>query len=540
MAEIKHSEKQDTYSAVVRNSAAVILVLLSAFSLSSQDDPAKTQNRKKIELVYADEDVMIREEQTDTDVHHIIGNVKFRMNESTLTCDSAHYMPEKMQIIAFSRAHIEQGDTLDLYGNYMFYDGKIDIADVMGDVELIDKETHLYTSAIKYDVKNQVANYDKRGRITNGDKTLTSIIGVYYVNQNLFHFKDSVKVVNPDYVMTSDTMNYNTETETVHFTGPSEVRGDSIYMYCERGWYDTKSKNSAIWRNALIDNFKNRLRGDSLFYNDSTGFGEGYRNVIIDDTASNVFIQGNYALYNKYPEKYFMTDRAVFVQVTNDDSLFLHADTLTAITVKKDSLTDYKLVKAYYKCRIFSKDIQAMCDSLTFSFQDTVIKLYDNPVIWSEQNQLTADSMSLFTKNQQTDKLELYNASFVTSRIDTVRFNQIKGDNLTAYFKDDEVYKIDIKGNGESIYYLIDGEELAGLNKSKSANIQILINEGQVTDVIEEQNPTGIIDPPQQLNPKEPKLEGFRWLDMYRPRKKEDIFRKTEKPVIIKDRNTKN
>lgn len=540
MAEIKHSEKSVTSSAVVRNSAAVILVLLSAFSLSSQDDPAKMQNRKKIELVYADEDVVIREEQTDIDVHHIIGNVKFRMDESTLTCDSAHWLPDKMQVTAFSRAHIEQGDTLDLYGNYMFYDGKIDIADVMGDVELIDKETHLYTSSIKYDVKNQVANYDKRGRITNGDKTLTSIIGVYYVNQNLFHFKDSVKVVNPDYVMTSDTMNYNTETETVHFTGPSEVRGDSIYMYCERGWYDTKSKNSAIWRNALIDNFKNRLRGDSLFYNDSTGFGEGYRNVIIDDTASNVYIQGNYALYNKYPEKYFMTDRAVFVQVTNDDSLFLHADTLTAITVKKDSLTDYKLVKAYYKCRIFSKDIQAMCDSLTFSFQDTVIKLYDNPVIWSEQNQLTADSMSLFTKNQQTDKLELYNASFVTSRLDTVRFNQIKGDNLTAYFKDDEVYKIDIKGNGESIYYLIDGEELAGLNKSKSANIQILINEGQVTDVIEEQNPTGIIDPPQQLNPKEPKLEGFRWLDMYRPRKKEDIFRKTEKPVIIQDRNTKN
>ena len=232
--------------------------------------------------------------------------------------------------------------------------------------------------------------------------------------------------------MTSDTMNYNTETETVFFTGPSEVRGDSIYMYCERGWYDTKNKNSSIWKNALIDNFKNRIRGDSLFYNDSTGFGEGFNNVMIEDTANNVYIQGNYALYNKYPEKYFITQRAVFVQVTNEDSLFLHADTLTAVTIKKDSLNDYKLVKAFYKCRIFSKDIQAMCDSMSFSFQDTVIRLYHEPVIWSQQNQLTADSMTLFTKNQQTDRLELYNSSFVTSRIDTLRFNQIKGDNLTA------------------------------------------------------------------------------------------------------------
>jgi lipopolysaccharide export system protein LptA len=534
MAEIDF-RKDFPVRTIARTTIAVSIVALSAFSLYPQDDPAKTQNNKKVELIYADEDIVLRDELTDKDIHHIIGNVKFRMDETTLTCDSAHWIPDKMQITAYSRAHIEQGDTLDLFGNFMFYDGKTDIANAMGNVELIDKETHLFTDAIKYNVKEQVANYDTRGKIINGDKTLTSIIGVYYVAQSLFHFKDSVKIVNPDYTMTSDTMDYNTDSETVHFTGPSEVRGDSIYMYCERGWYDTRHRNSAIWKNALIDNFKNKLRGDSLFYNDSTGFGEGFRNVMIEDTANSVYIQGNYALYNKFPEKYFMTDRAVFVQVTNDDSLFLHADTLTAMTIRKDSLNDYKLVKAYYKCRIFSKDIQAMCDSLTFSFQDTIIKLYHDPIIWSEQNQLTADSMALFTKNQQTDRLELYNASFVTNRIDTLRFNQIKGDNLTAYFKDDEVYKISVKGNGESIYYLLDGEELAGLNRSKSTNIQILIEEGKVTDVIEEQNPTGRIDPPQQLSKNEPKLEGFRWLDPLRPKKKEDIFKKNTELVKKKE-----
>jgi lipopolysaccharide export system protein LptA len=509
----------------VRKLLHILVAITFAVVLTGQDTPVSNQIKRKVELIYADEDIVIRDEPTGKDVHHIIGNVKFRMNEGTLTCDSAHYLPDKMQITAFSRAHIEQGDTLDLYGDYMFYDGKIDIAVVKGNVELIDKETHLYTDAIDYDVKNQIADYDTKGRITNAENTLTSLIGVYYVSENLFHFKDSVKIVNPDYVMTSDTMNYNTKTETVFFTGPSEVRGDSIYMYCERGWYDTKKNTTSVWKNALINNMKNKLRGDSLFYNDSTGYGEGFRNVIIEDTINNLIVMGNYAVYNKLPEKYFVTDRAMFVQVSNKDSLFLHADTLSAFSVP-DTVKPYRLIKAFYKCRIFSKDIQAKCDSLTFSFQDTIARLYHDPVIWSNSNQLTADSMALFIKNQQTDRLELYNSAFVTSEIDTLRYNQIKGTNLTAYFKDDEIYKINIKGNGESIYYLLDGEALAGLNRSKSADIQILIDKGKVTEVIENQNPAGFIDPPNPKSQKEPRLEGFKWLYKLRPIDKNDIFRK--------------
>lgn len=507
-----------------RHTLILLTAIIFVSPLQAQDPSGSNQNIRKIDLIYADEDIVIREEQTGKDVHHIIGNVKFRMEESTLTCDSAHYLPDKMQITAFGRAHIEQGDTLNLYGDYMFYDGKSDIALASGNVELVDKETHLYTDAIKYEVKNQIADYDNRGRITNAENTLTSIVGIYYVYENLFHFKDSVKIVNPDYVMTSDTMNYNTRTETVLFTGPSEVKGDSLYMYCERGWYDTKKNISSIWKNALIDNRQNTLRGDSLFYNDSLGFGQGFRNVVIEDTTNNLFVMGNYAVYNKKPESYFVTDHALFIQVSKGDSLFLHADTLSAITVS-DTIKEYRLVKAFHKCKIFSKDIQAKCDSLSFSFQDTIIRLYRDPVLWSVDNQLTADSMAIFTKNQQTDRLELYNSAFVTSQIDTLRYQQIKGNNLTAYFKNDELFKIIIKGSGESIYYLLDGEELAGINRSKSTDIEIYFDQGKVTDVIEKLNPAGFIDPPDPLSRKEPRLEGFRWLDALRPKEKSDLFR---------------
>ena len=506
--------------------APILLFALYILFTSSHEINNAQQNRRKVELIYADENTIIADDVTGGDIHHIVGNVKFRMDDNILTCDSAHYLPDQMQITAFSRAHLTQGDTLEIFADYMFYDGRIEIAEARYNVLMIDKETRLYTDAITYDIKNQIARYNTGGKIINNQDTLTSIIGIYYVEQSLLHFKDDVKIVNPDYIMTSDTMNYNTETETVFFTGATEIFGDSIYMYCERGWYETKTKISSIWQNAFIDNKKNTIRGDSLFYNDSIGFGQAFRNVVIEDTTNKAFVMGHYVQYHKTPERIFATDSAVFLHISKDDSLFIHGDTLRSITIQQNDSVSFRLLKSYYNTRIFSGNMQAKCDSLSFSFQDTVVRLYYAPVLWSEENQLTADSMALFIKNEEAERLILYRNAFVVSEIDTLRYNQIKGASLTAYFRDNEIFKIDVVGNGESIYYLLDGEELIGVNKSKSGNIQIFVEQGQVTDVIEIQSPQGVIDPPDPVGQNEPRLDGFIWLHDLRPRDKNDIFRK--------------
>lgn len=510
----------------VRHILYVAVFLLLSPALHSQASTIKKTAKKKIELKYADEDNIGIDKQTGKDMHRFLGNVLLKHNEITMSCDSAHYSPDKNQVTAFSKIHIEQGDTLDLFGDYLFYDGKSEIALVTGNVELIDKETHLNTDAIDYDVKNKIARYNKNGRIINSDNTLTSIIGVYYVSDNLFHFKDSVKIVNPDYIMTADTMDYNTKTETAFFTGPTELNGDSIYLYCEKGWYDTKNEVTRIWKNAAIDNRQQIIHGDSLFFDDRTGYGQSFGNVVIEDTTNNLIVKGNYAWYYKQPERFLVTDRAMFIQVSKGDSLFLHADTISAITVSDTSAKGYRLMRAYYGCRIFSEDLQAKCDSLSYSFQDSVIRFYNSPVIWSEENQLTSDSMAIFTKNRQTDRLELYNSAFVTSQVDTIRFNQIKGRSLTGYFKNNELYKIEIKGNGESIYYLLDGEDVAGVNQSKCANIEANVEKGKISEISDYGNPEGFIDPPDLINPNARRLTGFNWFDNLRPKKKADIFNK--------------
>ena len=522
MAEIKHLSLLKK-NALLRHLFYVVILLFFIPSLQSQDTTIKQTARKQIELKNADEDSILRDPLTGKDIHHLKGNVRLKDNEVLMWCDSAHYYPDKNQVTAFSKVHIQQGDTLNLYGDYLFYDGRKASAFVKNNVVLIDKETHLYTDSIHYDVTNRIARYNERGRITNAKNTLTSIIGVFYVSQNLFHFKDSVKIVNPEYVMTADTMDYNTTSEIAYFNGPTKLIGDSINLYCERGWYDTKKEVTSVWKNAVIDNRKQIIHGDSLFFNDSTGYGESFRNVIIEDTINKIAIEGNYAWYYKQPEKFMVTDSAVFIQISNQDSLFLHADTINAITLSDTAGKMYRLMKAYHGCRVFSKDLQAKCDSLSYSFQDSVIRLYRVPVLWSTEDQLTSDSMAVFTKNRQTDRLELYNNAFIVSQVDTIRFDQIKGRSLTGHFRNNELYKINIKGNGEILFYLLDGELIAGVEQSKCANIEIMFDKGKVSEIYETENPEGFIDPPLPATPV--RLEGYKWLDHLRPKKKADIFK---------------
>ncbi len=504
-------------------SLPVLLLAVLLFSFSSAKAPPQTQERTMVELKHADEVIDETDRRSGQRVSRLLGNVGFKHKEIFMSCDSAHFYPSLNQIEAYSRVHIEQGDTLDIHGDYLFYDGGTEKASLKGNVELINKDTRLFTDTVTYDVRSEIARYNTGGRIINSENTLSSIIGVYYVADDLFHFKDSVKIVNPDYIMTADTMDYNTATEISFFTGPSELKGDSLYLYCEKGWYDTKNDISRIWKNALIDNRKQIIRGDSLYYDSNRGYGQSFGNISISDTTNNVEVKGEYAWYYKDPERFLVTDKALFIQVSGEDSLFMHADTISSVSLTDTTGNYFRLLRAYRGCRIFSEDLQAKCDSLSYSFRDSVIRFYHEPVLWSEESQLTSDSLALFTKNRQAERLLLYNSAFVAEEVDTTRYNQIKGRSLTGYFRDNSLYRIIIEGNGETIYFLTDNEEVVGVNHALCSKIDIYIEDGKIREINELENPEGIIDPPEKPH-KELKLEGFAWHDAIRPKKKSDIF----------------
>jgi len=463
------------------------------------------------------------------DFRRLVGEVSLRHKEMYMTCDSAHYFEKTRVVKAYSNIHIQKGDTLHIYGEYLLYNSDNEMAELEENVLLIDRDTKLYTDHIYYDMANEVAKYNTGGRILNKENTLTSISGIYYSETEIFNFKDSVKLVNPDYTMYSDTLVYDTKNETAYFFGPSEIFGDSLYAKCEEGWYDTKNKVSLLRKNALIDNEEQVISGDSLFYDDEAGFGSAFYNVTINDRTRDIILKGNRSWYYSDPEEFMITDSAQFIQASEDDYLYMHADSLWSVTTPGQlDASDKQLLRAWYGVRIFSNDLQGKCDSLVYSTTDSIVRLYDSPVLWADQNQLMADSILLFIKNDVIDRMELYGSAYVIEKIDTTRFNQIRGSVLTGYFRENEIYRIQVRGNAENIYYAVDEGKLVGVNQGTCATMDIYLQEGKITDIYMFQGPDGSLDPPLLKSPFERRYDSFSWLNNIRPKNRFDIFRETK------------
>ena len=452
----------------------------------------------------------------------LLGNVQFRHDDVYMSCDSAHFYPDENMLDAFSKVHIWRGDTLDLYGDFLRYKGDLKIAEVRRNVVLDDNETHLTTQNIDYDMTNDFGYYFGGGKIVNGENTLDSELGYYYSREKLFFFKDSVVVVNPDYKMYSDTLKYNTVSKIAFFLGPTDIISDENFIYCENGWYDTNRDISQFNKNAFLQNKENILKGDSIYYDRKIGLGKAFKNVELIDTVQNMVLTGNYVLYEEATDYAMMTDSALMIQIDNGDSLFVHADSLQTVS---DTIPEKKLIKAYRHVKIFRKDLQGKCDSLVYAKADSTFKFYGEPVLWSEENQITAEFISIETTKKGLNKINMKNAAFIISMEDSVKFNQIKGRDMQGWFKDNQLSVIDVNGNGQTIYYAKDGGELQGVNKAESANLRIYLVNKKIERINFITKPDATYYPLSIFPPSSSKLEDFKWFGEYRPLNKLDVFR---------------
>ena len=199
----------------------------------------------------------------------------------------------------------------------------------------------------------------------------------------------------------------------------------------------------------------------------------------------------------------------------------MHADTLKAVPIEDGQ---EKLIKAYRKVQYFRTDLQGRCDSMVFDSRDTTNTFYYDPILWSVGNQLTADVIIMYTKDEVLDKVDLIDRSFIISEQDTGSFNQIKGKMMTGYVRNNEIYKIDVDGNAQSIYFVKEGENITGVNRSECSNMTIYLKERQVSKIHMNVSPTGNMNPPYILPSEDVKLKGFYWLEEFRPKDKKDIF----------------
>jgi lipopolysaccharide export system protein LptA len=378
----------------------------------------------------------------------------------------------------------------------------------------------LRTEYLDFNLAESYGYYFNGGDLDNGENKMKSRIGYYYSRQKLFYFKDQVEIYNPNYTIYSDTVKYNTVSQTAWFFGPTHILSKENTIYCENGWYNTKLNIAQFNQNSRLFNKGQTLSGDSLHYERDIGFGEAFKHVELFDSAENVLLKGSYGWYYEKPERALITGRAEMIKMSSSDTLYIHADTLRSVT---DSLQK-KVLLAYYHVKFYKTDLSSKCDSLRYSEADSTIRLFGEPVLWSGVNQLTAEHIDIFTKNREIDRMEMLNSAMIIGKEDTLRFNQVKGKKMIGFFSGGMLRHINVNGNGQTIYFAKDGDELLGMNKAEATNLVIYLKEKKMTRLVFLVKPTGTMFPIDKIDPKEMMLKGFKWLDEYRPLTRDDIF----------------
>ncbi|HNW76367.1 MAG TPA: OstA-like protein [Bacteroidales bacterium] len=496
--------------------------------------PVFSQSGGTTRILLEQADTWQYDKKLNPDIQRIIGNVVLSHDSAYLYCDSAWLNEAVNSVIAFGNVHIMISDTLNIFGDSIRYDGNTKIARLKGNARLVDNQTVLTSDTIIYDRTTDIARYDYWGKIVNDKNVMVSHYGLYYTDKKEFIFREKVLGFSQKYKMRSDTLHYNTVSERAYFFGPTTIVGKEDSIYTENGWYNTKTDEVHLSKRGKIFHEAQILSGDTMYYNRSTGFGEVYDNAMMVDTAENVLLAGNFGQYYREPGYAFMTDSALVGLIDKSDTLFMHSDSIQGYF---DTTRTVKKIFAFHNVRFFRQDLQGLCDSLVYTGIDSTMRMYNNPVVWSGENQLSADTMSLTLHNGKMDSLVMYNSSFIISRDDSLRFNQIKGKDMIGYFRDNHLYKVVVMGNAETVYYVReDNGSLVGINKGVSSNMLIFVNDNKVQDITYIESPSYALFPENELSPNDVILRDFKWEEDKRPMEKKDIFREQE-PEKTDDRD---
>ena len=522
-------KRKNKYSSGRHRILVVSVLCLFGFCLLAQVRPAKKGEQKpaksKVYLLHSD--VLKKSPlNPDPDAQILIGNVAFRHDSVYMYCDSACFYEKTNSLEAFDNVKMVQGDTLFLYGDYLFYDGNTQIAQVRYNVRMENKNTTLLTDSLNYDRIYNLGYYFDGGTLMDEENVLTSEWGEYSPATKISVFNYDVKLVNPKFTLTSDTLRYSTATKIANILGPSDIVSDANHIYSELGFYNTQIGQAELLDRSVLTNEGKRLTGDSLFYDRVKGYGEAFDNVIMTDTVNKNMLTGDYCYYNELTKYAFATKKAVAVDYSQGDSLFMHADTLQMYTYYLNTDSMFRETRAYHKVRMYRTDVQGVCDSLVFSSKDSCLTMYYDPILWNNNQQLLGEKIMIYMNDSTIDWAHIQNQALSVEQLDSTSYNQVTGKEMKAWFQGGEMRKVDVIGSVRLVYYPMESDStLIGMNVSETSLLNMFLENRKMKKMIMSPKSNGTLYPMLQRPPEKMKLDNFVWFDYIRPLDKEDIFK---------------
>ena len=490
------------------------ILFWAPFSTIYSQQKVDTAKKSKIKIIHADEG---SSHPTLPNTHLLSGHVIFEHDSIIMNCDSAYLFLDSNAFQAFSNVEVLKGDSIRLTSDTLYYRGTQKTADLFGNVVYNDREMQLVSKAVHYDFKTKIGSYNQLATITSlTDKnTLTSKKGQYHSETQQMFFKDSVTLKNEEYTMLCDTLGYNMESKTANFLGPTKIISKENTIYCEKGIYNTETEVTSLWNSAVIVTKEQILTGDSIHYERGKGVGDIYGNVSMKDSVNKINLKGDYGYHNELKDTTAIIGHAIMEQITELDTLYLSS---TYLTIKSDSTNKNKDIKAYRTVKIFKSDFQAICDSLTYSDKDSLMKFFIEPVLWSSKNQITGKYIEAKKGEKDIEFLNIVKNAFIISQIDTIKYDQIKGRDINAYFQEGKIASVDVWGNGQTLYYVQNDDSLyLEGNQAKCATIKIRFADEEIETIKFIDSPNANYKSISSLTETEKYFEGFSWKIGLRP-----------------------
>ncbi len=537
-----------------------------------------------IEILPGVRKLEFRKLNDSTQLQILAGNVKLKQNTSYFYCDSCVINNNTNTFEAWGNVHINDADTVNIYSSHLRYFINKKLAFLDGGVRLTDGKGTLTTPDLEYDMTTDIGIYKRGGKVTNKKTVLTSKEGFYYAGLRDVYFKNNVELKDPAYNIKTDSLLYNTTSQTARFIAKTFIKDSSgRTVETKEGFYNLQTGKAEFGGRPVIKDGKLTITANNIAIDDSTGISHAKGNVIIIDSVQHTTIIAGEVFSDNKRDRILATRKPLMIVKQDDDSIYIAADTLfsarlTDLNQKKDSVVKSAIVKifsekdslvkdsivkdsivkqpiikdslvkdnvegtkvldlknkdstnryfeAYRNVRIFSDSFQVICDSMFYSFKDSTFRLYQDPILWAkEKTQITGDTILLFTKNKKAERMKVFENSFLINMLEPGVYNQVRSTRMDAYFKEGNIDSVRANGAAQCIYYLQDEDSAyTGINESTSDIMDIYFDKQAVQKVVFRSSVTGTVWPIKQKDPGKMKLENFRWLDAKRPKTKFDLF----------------
>jgi lipopolysaccharide export system protein LptA len=470
--------------------------------------------------------------------------VKLFHEGALIESDQAYFYAKDNYFRAIGNVVFTQGDSLRMTCETMEYDGKTRMAYADGDVFLKRPDMTLKTEKLNLNRIKQEAYYTTPGVIQDSASTLTSNRGTYFMDQKKYRFVSDVTILNPEYKVESEQLDYFTELNQAYLYGKSKIKGEAYTILCERGFYDMEREKGIFKKNATLFYDNKIIKGDSLYFESQRDYAAATNNVKIIDSINNSVITGHYGEIFKAKDSAIITRKALAINIVDQDSLFIHADTLVATGPENK-----RILRAYYDVRILKSDLRGHSDSLYLDESTGLTKLLsrpltkqqeqiftevdhnkNNPVLWFDKSQMSGDEILLLsdTQTKKLDSLKILGRVFIIEKdtLSETGYQQIKGGVLDGSFKEGKLDNVLITKNTEMVYYLYNDEDLQliGIDKTTCSALRMQFEEGQIETITFLVSPSGDVFPEDELPLNERTLKGFIWRINERPETVEDLF----------------